>query len=223
MPDNTTGLTSYTSKYEAHFYQYMSERISTDPAHDINHVMRVVANAKSIAAKESLNHPCNIEVVIAGAWLHDCITLPKNHPDRAQASTLAAQEAKRFLSSIDYPPAWIDEVCHAVEAHSFSAGISATSLEAKIVQDADRLDGLGAIGIVRCFITGASFGASFYNQDDPFCHTRSPQDKQFSVDHFYVKLFKLAELMQTTGAKQEARQRIEYMKGFLAQLEVEIN
>ena len=91
------------------------------------------------------------------------------------------------------------------------------------MQDADRLDALGAVGIARCFLVGGSMGTELYHPDDPFCENRSPDDKSWSIDHFYSKLFKLPATMNTKSGKAEAEKRVAYMKAYLDKLSQEIN
>lgn len=190
-----------------------------DSAHDIAHIQRVVKSALELSEMEN----ADIEIVTAAAWLHDCVTLPKNHPDRKKASQLAAEKAAGFLNSINFPPQKIDAVSHAIEAHSFSAGIPPKTIEAKIVQDADRLDALGAIGIARCFLVGGAMNSTLYNVEDPFCENREPNDKAWSIDHFYKKLFTLPKTMNTESGKRIAELRVEFMKEYLDQLRREID
>ena len=96
------------------------------------------------------------------------------------------------------------------------------TLEARIVQDADRLEALGAIGIARCLLTGASMGTRLYDPADPFCDQRPANDRQFTLDHFHTKLFKLPETMQTRAGRDEAQRRAGYMRGYLEQFRGEI-
>ncbi|TVR31138.1 MAG: HD domain-containing protein [Balneolaceae bacterium] len=192
---------------------------ATDSAHDLAHIRRVVANAKRIVANED----ADVITVIAASWLHDCVTLPKNHPERAMASKLAARKAVDFLKTLDFPADKLTAVGHAIEAHSFSAGIQPETTEAKIVQDADRLDALGAIGIARCFAVGGIIDRPLYNPEDPFCEKRLPDDRKWTIDHFYTKLFNLAESMNTEAAKKEAHDRTNYMRAFINQLQQEIS
>ncbi len=189
-----------------------------DPAHDISHVRRVVQNTLQLTEAEH----GNIAVTVPAAWLHDCISVAKNSPQRGQASKLAAQEAVRFLAALQYPAALLPAIHHAIEAHSFSANIETESLEACIVQDADRLEALGAIGIARCFLTGGSMGTPLHDLADPFARHREPDDRRFTVDHFYCKLLGLVDTMKTAAGQAEARRRTEYMQGFLKQLDEEI-
>jgi len=189
-----------------------------DPAHDISHVQRVVQNTLQLTAAEN----GDLAITLPAAWLHDCISVTKDSPQRAQASKLAAQEAVRFLETLQYPPALLPAIYHAIEAHSFSANIETETLEARIVQDADRLEALGAIGIARCFLTGGGMGTPLYDPADPFAVNREADDRRFTVDHFYCKLLGLVDTMKTAAGKKEALKRTEYMQGFLEQLGGEI-
>lgn len=196
----------------------IDEQSESDAAHDLAHIQRVVANTKSLAKSEV----SDLEIVVAAAWLHDCVVLPKNHPEREKASTYAAEKALEFLVKTDFPADKLKQVSHAIEAHSFSAGITPETEEACIVQDADRLDALGAIGIARCFSVGGQLNIPVYHPKDPFCELRDPDDSQWTIDHFYKKLFQLPESMNTKAARKLANSRVEYMKGFLKQLSCEI-
>jgi uncharacterized protein len=196
---------------------FILTRLPADPAHDITHVERVVANARLIAETEG----ADLAVVIPAAWLHDCVSYPKNHPDRALSSRHAAALAIDWLRDEGTPAALLPAIGHAIEAHSFSAGIAADTLEARVVQDADRLEALGAIGIARCLMVGGALGRPLYSSDDPFCDTREPDDQRFTIDHFYRKLFHVGETLHTAAARREATARIEFMRAFLAQLDTE--
>ncbi|ORT52799.1 phosphohydrolase [Vibrio sp. qd031] len=204
--------------YRSLFEQFILAEMVQDPAHDINHVRRVVKTALSLSEQQH----AEIEVVLPAAYLHDCFTFPKNHPDRATSSTIAAQKADAFLRSIDYPQQYLEAIEHAIIAHSYSANIKPKSLEAKIVQDSDRLDALGAIGVSRCLQVSSGFGASLYHGDDPYGEHRDLDDKAYAIDHFQTKLFKLADLLHTNAAKREAKSRIQFMEHFLEQLNSEM-
>lgn len=191
---------------------------SQDPAHDILHFKRVVKTAKFLCNKEK----AKFEVVIPAAWLHDLVIIPKNDSRRDKASKLSAEAAIVFLKEISYPEIYFDEIFHAIESHSFSAKVEPKTLEAQIVQDADRLDGLGAIGIARCFATAGLLQRSFYSEEDPFCQNRKSEDSQFTVDHFFAKLFNTAENLKTETARQEGKLRLKIMQKYLSDLANEI-
>lgn len=191
---------------------------SDDPAHDLNHFKRVVTMAKKLCLQEN----ARMEVVVPAAWLHDLVIVPKNSPLRSQASKMSAEKAVEFLREINYPAEFHQQIAHAIEGHSFSANIEVKTIEAQIVQDADRLDGLGAIGIARCFATAGLMKRSFYKAEDPFCEKRNPDDHNYTIDHFYQKLFKTAETLKTKSGQIEAVARIQFMKQYLQQLGSEI-
>jgi uncharacterized protein len=192
--------------------------VASDTAHDITHTERVTANAKMIAD----NLDSDRQIVIAAAWLHDCVSLPKDHPDRKKTSVLSADRAVKFLAAQDFPEVKLDQVHHAIAAHSFSAGIKPETTEAKILQDADRLDALGAIGISRCLLVAGQLGRTLHHPVDPFCKERTPDDSEWTIDHFYSKLFKLPGKMQTEPGKEIANKRVEFMKKYLEELAGEI-
>jgi uncharacterized protein len=207
------------SHWESRLLHWLEQRGSgADVAHDTAHIRRVVANARRLAVAEG----ARLEIVLPAAWLHDCVTLPKDSPDRGRASTQAARCACDVLRAYHYPEEYLAEIVHAIEAHSFSAGIAPRTLEAMVVQDADRLDALGAIGIARCMLVGGSLGRPLYNADDPFATARPPDDTTSTIDHFSTKLFTIATTMQTTTGQAEARTRCAFMHQFLAQLGHEI-
>jgi len=203
---------------QARCLDYLSKTMASDPAHDISHVRRVVQNTVRLTEAEH----GNALITVPAAWLHDCVSVAKDSPLRNQASKLAATEAVNFLQSVGYPEELLEQIHHAIKAHSFSAGIETKTLEARIVQDADRLEALGAIGITRCFLTGGSMGTPLYEASDPFASNRDPDDRRYTLDHFYCKLLGLTETMKTEAGRAEAIKRTDYMKAFLQQLSREI-
>ncbi|HHF3110734.1 HD domain-containing protein [Vibrio diabolicus] len=206
------------SQIESQFLEFMQQEMQVDAAHDISHVQRVVNTAKKLAVEEG----ADLSIVLPAAYLHDCFTYPKDHPNRKQSSIIAAKKAVAFLESIDYPQQYHDAIAHAIEAHSFSANIRPNTLEAKVVQDADRLDALGAIGVTRCIQVSTEFDAQLYDDKDIFAQQRELDDKQFTLDHFQTKLFKIAETMNTESARREAQKRKTFMQTYLEQLHDEV-
>ena len=114
-----------------------------DAAHDVCHFRRVWATAQKLAADDDVD----MLVILTACYFHDIVSLAKNHPQRQRSSILAAEETRRLLREefVQFPAEKIEAVCHAIAAHSFSAQIAPLTTEAKIVQDADRLEALGAI------------------------------------------------------------------------------
>lgn len=209
---------SLQQEWEPLFERFLSGQPGSDPGHGLVHVRRVVATATRLCVAEGARG----EVVLPAAWLHDCVHVAKDSRERSNASRIAAARAVEYLAEAGYPSVCLPDIRHAIEAHSYSAGIAPRTVEAKIVQDADRLDALGAIGIARCIAVGAALGRPIYQADDPFCAAREPDDTGASVDHFYTKLLRLAATMQTEAGRREAERRSDFMRGYLDQLRTEI-
>jgi uncharacterized protein len=216
QPDDV--LTRLRSDWEPRFRRFVASQPNADPGHGPVHLERVVATAMRLAAEEG----ARADVVLPAAWLHDCVHVAKNSPERSRASRLAADHALGFLQEAGYPPACLPDIRHAIEAHSYSAGIAPRTVEAKVVQDADRLDALGAIGLARCLAVGTALGRPLYEAVDPFCRERAPDEDGASIDHFYAKLLKLAGTMQTAAGRREAARRTAFLEAFLVQLGSEI-
>lgn len=189
-----------------------------DGAHDLSHLQRVWHNVRTLHAQEG----GDLEVLLASVLLHDCVAVEKNSPLRSQASRLAAEKASTVLASLDWPDAKIAAVIHAIEAHSFSANITPTTLEAKIMQDADRLDSLGMLGVARTFYIAGRMGSALYDPQDPQAKARDYDDKRFCLDHFQTKLLHLADGFQTTTGQHLAQIRHQRLKGFMELFEEEI-
>ena len=190
-----------------------------DSAHDLGHVERVVENCKKLAPAEK----AQTKILLPAAWFHDCVLVSKESPDRPKASLLAAEKTIEILSELEYDRQLFDEIGHAIEAHSFSAQIVPESIEAKVLQDADRLDAIGAIGLARCLAVGTDLQRELYCRDDPFCAKRDPDDTCYIVDHFFAKLLKITDKMQTEAGQKEAQRRTAFLSSFLEQLQSEID
>ncbi len=191
-----------------------------DGAHDLGHLRRVWAMARDIAIEVG---GCDLEVIEAAAFLHDLVSPPKDSPARKEAAHLSAAQASRFLRGHGMVEERVKSVAHAIEAHSFSGGVVAQTLEAQIVQDADRLEALGALGIARCFNVSGQMGAALFDADDPLAQQRDLDDRRYALDHFETKLLRIAERMHTAPAARLAQERADFMRVFRAQLLSEIS
>jgi len=196
----------------------VKEIIDNDPAHDFEHIMRVYKNAQKISKQEKVNE----KLVLSAVLLHDIVSYPKSDKRSKNSSVESAKKSKSILKKYNFSKEEIEIVSDAIRDHSFSKNKTPTTLVGKVLQDADRLDALGAIGIARVFATGGSLKRPFYNIKDPFCKTRTPDDKTWTLDHFYQKLLKLETLMNTKSGKAEAKKRIKILKDFLKQLKQEV-
>jgi uncharacterized protein len=183
---------------------------ATDGAHDTSHLARVWRNARTI----QLDEGGDLEVLAAAVLLHDCVMVPKDSPLRSQASRLAATEATSQLRSLGWGDERIAWVASAIESHSYSAGIAPTTLEACILQDADRLDAIGFTGIARCFYTAGRMGSSLYDASDPCAKNRTLNDAAFALDHFPAKLLSVADGFRTVAGRLLATKRHEAVRYF---------
>jgi uncharacterized protein len=190
-----------------------------DPAHDFHHIMRVYKNAKRIGRREGTN----MDILLPAVLLHDLVVYPKGSAKSSKSSDESADLAENILQSYGYPQEQINQICYCIRAHSYSKRVVPASLEGRILQDADRLDALGAIGIARTFSVGGSENRIFYNPNDPFCRSdRDLDDMQWTLDHFQTKLLELEDFMHTQTAKKIAKERTRFMKLFIRQLQKEI-
>ncbi len=193
--------------------------VGSGSAHDHLHVRRVAATARLLAHEEG----ANVEVAVAAALLHELWNYPKDHPDSARSGEVCAEHARAVLVAEGCDAPFVDAVAGAIAVHAFSRGLVAGTLEAKILQDADRLDAIGAIGIARCFATCADMRRPFYAPDDPMCRDREPDDKLWGLDHFYRKLLRIPATLNTVAARRLGAERGAFVEAFLAQLEREID
>ena len=189
-----------------------------DGAHDLSHLVRVWRNVVAIHAREGGDLRC----LAAATLLHDCVSLPKNAPDRDRASRLAAARAEPLLAALGWSDTDIATTLHAIEAHSFSADISPETTEAAILRDADRLDALGLIGVARCFHVAGQMGSGLYDPADPGGLDRPLDDTRFAIDHFRTKLLHLATGFLTATGARMARQRHRRLQTFLNDFMAEI-
>lgn len=189
-----------------------------DSAHDWQHVARVHASAVSLA--EGVG--ADVEVCGLAALLHELFNFPKGHPDSKRSGEVCAAHAREALRAEGVREEVVEAVAYAIAVHPFSLGVTPDTLEAKVLQDADRLDAIGAIGVARCFATCASMGRPFYHPEDPWCAAREPDDKLWGVDHFAKKLLRLEGMFHTEAARVLARGRTAFMRGFLDQLAAEV-
>jgi uncharacterized protein len=193
-----------------------AELANAEGGHDWWHIYRVWSTAKEIASHES----CDRLVVELAALLHDIADSKFHGGDE----DVGPQKAQAFLETIDVDSDTIDHVIHIIRNISYKGGKverSFTSKELDIVQDADRLDAIGAIGIARAFSYGGFKGRAFYDPAiAPDLHMSKEQYKNSgapTINHFYEKLLSLKDLMNTETGKAMAQARHEFMLTYLDQ------
>jgi uncharacterized protein len=203
--------------------EILRSEMTYDVVHDEAHIVRVVKRALRYAERNG--DTGDQECIIIGAVLHDLVNVPKNSPDRSKASIMSADKSLRLLEQrvgLDRSDPRADKIYNIIAAHSWSANIEPTSHEAMAVQDADRMESLGVLGLARMFAGGGSYGRPLFHPLDPFAQDREPDDQMFSLDHYYVKLDKLPETMRTIKGRQDALRLHLRMKAFMEDLKEEL-
>ena len=190
-----------------------------DLAHGWEHVQRVYRLALHIAQQEGADP----FIVGVAALLHDLGRL--THDETRHHADLSVIHARDLLTRYQVPPDKQEAILHAIDAHSFSKGLQPRTLEARIVRDADRLDSLGAIGILRWAITGTQRGTPetrAYHPDDPFAEWHPLDDRRYMLDHFYSKLLKLSDTMSTQTGRKLAERRTRFIRTYLDEFKDEL-
>lgn len=179
-----------------------------DPGHDLEHCLRVAGWAMRCGGEP--------RDAVAAALLHDVVNLEKNDPRRAEASGLSAARARDILGELGFER--VDLIADAIEDHSYSRGATPRSPLGDALQDADRLEAVGALGLFRTVSTGTRMGACYFHPGDPWAEAREHDDLRFTVDHFFTKLLRLPATFRTAVGRAEAERRVTFMRGFLDQL-----
>ncbi len=190
-----------------------------DPAHGWEHIERVYKLALYIAEQEGADS----FIVAMAALMHDIGHLSSEQTRHHADSSVIMAGA--IFSACDVTADRQQAILHAIGAHSFSLGIEPLTLEAKVVRDADRLDSLGAIGILRWAITGTirrTTDTQTYHPDDPFAERHILDDRRYMLDHFFSKLLKLGNTMSTQTGRVLADQRTAFMYAYLDQFRKEL-
>jgi uncharacterized protein len=206
----------------AHVYTDVQRRFSHyhDLAHGWDHVRRVYELALHIAERENADR----FIVGLASLMHDLgRTVEDGH--NGHHADLSITLADNLLRTYQVPLTLQDAIKHAIIAHSFSKGITPDTLEACVVRDADRLDALGAVGIMRWGIVSEQRRTPTlqpYCLDDPLAERHQPDDHRYMLDHYYVKLLKIGETMCTETARALAEHRTSFMRLYLDEFKREV-
>jgi uncharacterized protein len=200
-----------------HVLAAVESREAADAGHDVAHSLRVALWMLRLGSANIDRREC-----IAAALLHDAVNLPKDSPQRASASVLSAALAAEVLPAAGFHADAVVAISQAIEDHSYSRGAVPRSELGRVLQDADRLEALGALGVLRTATCGARLGARYLDLHDPWARRRDLDDRRFTVDHFFAKLLLLEETFHTEAGRAEARRRTAFLRQFLSELGEEI-
>jgi uncharacterized protein len=193
-------------------------------AHDRHHIDRVYRWALRLAPEAGADP----DLAGAAALVHDLVFVPKDSAARSQGGELSAAAAPLVLAEAGYRPEEIAQIADAVRTSSWSRGLAPTAALGRVLQDADRLDALGALGLLRNIACAQHMAkpdrpSGFYHPDDPLARSGRPlDDKAWATDHLFAKLLKLAAGMHTATARAEAARRHDFLHAWLAELEREL-
>tara|TARA_B100001750_G_scaffold219888_1_gene207149 strand:- start:1286 stop:1909 length:624 start_codon:yes stop_codon:yes gene_type:complete len=189
-----------------------------DPSHDFAHIMRVYKNAEKICRNEKVNE----RLVLVSVLLHDIVKKSQSDKRIKSSADLSANKSIIILKKLKFLDSDIRIVTEAIRNHSFTKKKVSKNIVGKILQDADRLDALGAIGIARVFSVSGAKNRQFYEPNDPFLKNRKADDRKWALDHFFKKLLLLERIMNTKTGKIEAKKRTKVLKSYLTSLKKEI-
>jgi len=187
-------------------------------SHAFDHTQRVY----NLALKLSKDQNIDLDILKASALLHDVARLKEDNNEIKDHAEHGAEMAGAILKEMNFPNDKIEKVCYAIKVHRHSKGIKAETKEAEILQDADRLDALGAITIARMFSTGGKIGRPLYDPDIPLGNVHEGYKSNSTIHSFYVKILKLKpRLFNTEKAKKIAKKRYIFVEKFLKQFKLE--
>ena len=192
--------------------------LKNDPSHDFEHIMRVYKNAEKICKTESVNK----KLVLISVLLHDIVKKSQSRKSSKSSADLSAEKSLEILKKLNMSKLEINIITEAIRNHSFTKKKISKTIEGRILQDADRLDAIGAVGIARAFCVSGVKNRPFYNPNNPFAKKRTLNDKKWALDHFFKKLLLLENQMNTKFGKIEARRRTIILKKFIDNLKLEI-
>lgn len=196
---------------------FVATELDDDPGHDLAHCERV---ARTMLA---LDPSLPFAQVVASALMHDLVNVPKDSKERGNASALSATRARELLPGYGFSESDIEVIALAILDHSYSRGAVPTSALGQALQDADRLEAIGALGLFRTISTGTRMGARYFDSSDPFASSRELDDLRFTVDHFFTKLLTLPKTLHTEAGRAEAERRVAFLREFLSQLASELH
>jgi len=204
------------------FFQNLKENIQkyyeSGGSHAFDHTQRVY----NMAIKLAKGQNADTDIIKSAALLHDVARLKEDNNEVEDHAEHGAEMAKKILSDMHFSNEKIKKVCYAIKVHRHSKRMNAKTIEAQILQDADRLDALGAITIARMFSTGGKIGIPIFNPDIPFGKIHPGYKSESTIHSFHAKILKITpDQFNTAKAKKIARKRYAFVEKFLKQFRKE--
>ncbi len=209
---------------EEEFYKNLKKEIlhyfEATGGHEISHTERVYNLAMTIAKTESVD----LDILKASALLHDIARKKESNKEIKCHADEGSKMAKEILKKTSFPKEKVNEVVYAIKVHRYSKGIIPETIEAKILQDADRLDALGAISFGRIFSFDGKHGIPIHNPKILPKEKYTAKKDTSGINHFYEKIVKLKpETFHTKKAKEFAKNRYKFSKDFVEEFIAEWN
>jgi uncharacterized protein len=204
------------------FFSELKEKIQPNyeqgGSHAFDHTQRVY----NLSLKLAKGQVVDMDILKAAALLHDIARMKEDCKEVQCHAEHGAEMAKRILEKTNFPREKIEKVCYAIKVHRHRKEIKAETKEAEILQDADRLDALGAITIARMFSTGGKMNMPIYDPTKPFGKAHPGYEAESTIHAFYLKILKLTpETFKTEKAKKIAKKRYAFVEKFLKQFKLE--
>jgi uncharacterized protein len=195
----------------------VSLSLTNEPEHDLSHALRVALWTVRIGASK-----VSVRDAIAAALCHDLVVSPKNSPRKKEDASESARAAQRLLSRCGFAQKSLRAIMSAIKSHSYSRGVKPKAALGRALQDADRLEALGAIGIMRALSIGGTLRRRLICSEDPWASRRELDDNAYTLDHFFTKLLRIGNTMCTPLGQREAYRRTRVLEVFLKDLAVEL-
>ncbi len=198
------------------FFEKLKEKIQPyfikGGSHSFDHTERVWKLSTQLAKEEN----ADLEIVQTAALLHDIARLKEDKGEVECHAKGGAKLAREILKRLNFPEEKVDKICYAIDVHRHSTNINPETKEAKILQDADRLDALGAITIARMFSSGGEFQIPMHDPKQPIEEVHDGIRGSTTINGFYKKILKLKpEQFNTSKAKEIAKHRYKFVQDFL--------
>ena len=189
--------------------------------HDVGHVMRVHRLCRKLMAVSV--SPVDGDVLEAAALLHDIGRGDELKDPSVDHAERSAELGRTILETVGWEEEKVPHILACIRSHRYSCGPDPATLEARLLQDADRIDACGAVGVAMTFAFSGATGGLLYDVEDPFAEDRATDGRRYALDHFREKILKLPETLHTQEGRKIARGRREFLEAYLERFRAELD